>query len=602
MDRKDYFCNPVAFSDGQRHTNPDPFILSWCGNYYCYSTDEAGVKVSCSNNLVDWDFLGYAISETGKRNYWAPSVLYMNGKFYMYYSNLEHLEDDEHKEWLKLAVSDRPDGPFVWKKTFFDKFSIDSHPVIWNKKLYMFYSVNDWIGNDEKVAGTIILMDEMISPEEFRGEPKPVILPSLEQEIYMKNRFGDGRDWYTLEGAATVRHGKRCFLTYSANAYVNVDYYVGTAVAECKTDFDDMEWKKYPSDDVCMALLKKNEKVEGTGHNTIAKAPNMVDDWIIYHGRMAEEQLIPDKEQREMRIDRLFYSGDRLMCMGPTQDDVLVPAKAYVSVKNKDISTQIWLAQVCRYYRAQFWISAKKNHTGCKFDIYLSWKNTGSYIKLCFNSGKKLIEAIECVGNIDRVIASQKIAADFDYAVPHLLSIERQKNTYRVNIDELIYMDFSTDVYMANEHSGVGICPYFTELTLHSFALTETMDLMGSDLIGMTENYKFTDKMIIDDNGIHSPMDIFSMENHMVSQHYTEEIQFVPLKSDNYISLVRDGEERKIIEYKEKSFSVYRFARGASIKYMIDGEFVEELEDNDLDNFTIRIKNMSISQYCFTKN
>ena len=31
------YCNPVPFSDGKIHTNPDPFILRWCGLYYCYA-------------------------------------------------------------------------------------------------------------------------------------------------------------------------------------------------------------------------------------------------------------------------------------------------------------------------------------------------------------------------------------------------------------------------------------------------------------------------------------------------------------------------------------------------------------------------------------
>ena len=78
------FCNPVKFSDEKRHTNPDPFILRWCGKYYCYATDESGVKVSVSKDLVNWEYKGYAIREEGYKDYWAPSVLYWNGTFYMY--------------------------------------------------------------------------------------------------------------------------------------------------------------------------------------------------------------------------------------------------------------------------------------------------------------------------------------------------------------------------------------------------------------------------------------------------------------------------------------------------------------------------------------
>ena len=40
------YCNPVPFSDGKIHTNPDPFVLRWCGRYYCYASDEHGAKVS----------------------------------------------------------------------------------------------------------------------------------------------------------------------------------------------------------------------------------------------------------------------------------------------------------------------------------------------------------------------------------------------------------------------------------------------------------------------------------------------------------------------------------------------------------------------------
>lgn len=263
MEKKNVFCNPASFTDGKRHTNPDPFVMRWCGEYYCYATDESGVKVSVSGNLTDWKAKGYAIKEEAYRDYWAPSVIYINGKFYMYYSNVPAGGKDCHEECLKLAVSDKPEGPFVWKKDFFEKFSIDSHPMMWNEKMYMFYSVNDWIGTDEKISGTCILVDEMITPEEFAGNPQEVVLPGLPQEIYEANRFGDGRDWYTIEGAAPVVRGKYMWMLYSANAYVNEDYFVGTAVAGNRDSLLDMRWEKYPSDRVYAPLLKKNEMVEG---------------------------------------------------------------------------------------------------------------------------------------------------------------------------------------------------------------------------------------------------------------------------------------------------------------------------------------------------
>ena len=260
---KNVYCNPVPFSDGRRHTNPDPYILRWCGRYYCYATDENGVKVSVSEDMVHWEYRGFAIRDEKYHHFWAPSVIYLNGMFYMYYSNIPIEEEDCHEEHLKLAVSEDPLGPFVYRKTFFEKFSIDSHPVMRNGELYMFYSVNDWIGLEPKMAGTCILLDKMITPEEFVGEPKAVVLPSLPQEIYAENRFEDGRDWYTIEGASPVFHGDKCWMLYSANAFENIYYFVGTAVAKSKEDLRDMVWKKYPNEYTWMPLLKKNQVVEG---------------------------------------------------------------------------------------------------------------------------------------------------------------------------------------------------------------------------------------------------------------------------------------------------------------------------------------------------
>ena len=125
-------------------------------------------------------------------------VIYLNGTFYMYYSNIPIEEADCHEQHLKVARADNPLGPFVWQKTFFDHFSIDSHPVMWDGKMFMFYSVNDWFGTEDKVAGTCILLDEMRTPYEFAGHPKPVVVPSIRKEIFEENRFRDGRDWYTI--------------------------------------------------------------------------------------------------------------------------------------------------------------------------------------------------------------------------------------------------------------------------------------------------------------------------------------------------------------------------------------------------------------------
>lgn len=602
MDVEKFFCNPVPFSDGKRHTNPDPFVMRWCGIYYCYATDSDGVKVSISEDLVHWEYKGYAIKEPDKRDYWAPSVFYWNGVFYMYYSNLDREEEDGHKQWLKLAESKNPEGPFVWEKTFFNKFSIDSHPILWNEKLYMFYSVNDWIGTDEKVAGTIILLDEMLSPEQFAGNPKPVLLPTLEQEIFAKDRFGDGRDWYTLEGAATVVHGNHCFLTYSANAYVNVDYFVGTAVAENKENLLDMVWNKYPSNDIWMPLLHKNELVEGTGHNTIVKAPNMVDDWIVYHGRMAKEDLIPEKEQREMRMDPLMFNGLQMICNGPTQEAQKVPQMAAVCKNDLKINQQVWLAQMGKFYRCEYWISAAQNHIGCRYDIYLAWSDAQNYVKLQIHSGRSTCEMIECVNAVEQVLLSEKLEQNYDYTVPHCICVDRKKDKYTVILDEKYRFCDYAHRYDSQGKDRLGIETYFSDLTLHSFAVTETFDLTGKDLVYLDENYRLEQNVNVDDEGMDPKRHVLNMKSKLTKSDYVEEIQLEAVDHHGCVCIEIGEKNMTFMENEVGRYAIYRIADGDFSHLWVNGKEIKDFSDSGNTGMNLQLKNTRILQYCYTKN
>lgn len=99
------------------------------GYYYSYSTDTAitsayrqGIPIRRSRNLVDFDFVGYALSpeaiaegrDNGRfpptRGFWAPYVELCGGEYRMYYSATKAFGSSESRIWL--AVSDSPKGPF----------------------------------------------------------------------------------------------------------------------------------------------------------------------------------------------------------------------------------------------------------------------------------------------------------------------------------------------------------------------------------------------------------------------------------------------------------------------------------------------------------
>ena len=115
--------NPENWKKANTH---DPSIIhAEDGYYYAYSTDAQkgslvvkGVHVRKSPDLVNWTFVGKALSEVpeeslainGADYVWAPQVIYLNGKYYMYYCTSAF---GKKMSYIGLAISNKPEGPFV---------------------------------------------------------------------------------------------------------------------------------------------------------------------------------------------------------------------------------------------------------------------------------------------------------------------------------------------------------------------------------------------------------------------------------------------------------------------------------------------------------
>ena len=96
----------------------DPQIVAYNGKYYCYATNtdhySEGFDVSVSDDLIHWGekiHCFHAIDSWGKSHFWAPEVVYHNGKFVMHYTAKSRELDSLR---LGVAVADHPMGP--WQK------------------------------------------------------------------------------------------------------------------------------------------------------------------------------------------------------------------------------------------------------------------------------------------------------------------------------------------------------------------------------------------------------------------------------------------------------------------------------------------------------
>ena len=298
------------FKENVYPSQPDPFSLKGeDGKYYIYSSAKDGVRGFVSENLDgEYTDLGYVFRRENKLEYWAPCVIYTEGKYYMYVSCIDKDETDVHMQTLQVAVSDTPNGPFEYLNDIIEPFSIDAHVVKSGGDLYIFYSSNDY---EAERAGTYILVDKMLSPTKCAGKPVAVVKPTLDEEIFMRDRFKKGQHWHTLEGACYLREGNDHYLIYSGNCYESEYYYLGYAYASSESDdLTEIKFEKQPSNDVYLPLIAKNDIESGTGHCSVLKDNGQL--YCIYHGRDIPADARLTGDTRTARICKLHANGAKL--------------------------------------------------------------------------------------------------------------------------------------------------------------------------------------------------------------------------------------------------------------------------------------------------
>lgn len=284
----------------------DPFILESGGRFYIYTTGHDGVYAYHSDDLFDgWEFAGRVMTVPENEAFWAPSVIELDGKFYMY--NSIEIYDDEpdkggHRGAMFVSEADNPLGPFTNTTQLLHPFSIDSHVVKNESGLFIFYSTNKFEGDR---IGTYIVVDKMTDPYHVEGNPVTVVEPTLDEDIYRRDRYKKGQHWHTIEGAYYFKEGDWQYVMYSGNCFEQPTYYIGYACAKTdETDLTKIKFQKYPDDNTYSPVLAANEFEEGTGHHSMIKKDGQW--YAIYHARDYDDGLNANAfDARNARICKL---------------------------------------------------------------------------------------------------------------------------------------------------------------------------------------------------------------------------------------------------------------------------------------------------------
>ena len=271
--------------DVDHKNHPDPFVLDDNGKYYLYPSTAfggEGVRVYSADDPIrgEWKYEGIAARFDGATNYWAPSVVKFEGKYYIYVS----FERGESHQFMHVAEADSPLGPFTNEKMLYREFSIDSHAVVTDAGLFLLYAKNKYKPDyeDERI-GTRIFIDKMIDPYTPSYNPVEKVVPDFDEEIFTPQYSKDCR-WHTIEGPFWFCEGDYQYLTYSGGCYEDDTYHVGYAIAKSKEqDLTKVEFNKVTKNGGFNPIIIKNDFEEGTGHHSMIKYNG--EYYAFYHGR-----------------------------------------------------------------------------------------------------------------------------------------------------------------------------------------------------------------------------------------------------------------------------------------------------------------------------
>jgi GH43 family beta-xylosidase len=475
------YTNPVY-----PHSFPDPFVFKFRGEYYAFSTDFADdgkvFRVLRSRNLVDWTEIGGAMQRLDNDSpfYWAPEVIYHNGKFYLYYS-----VGNETLMEIRVAVSDRPDGDFVdsGHRMTNDEFAIDAHVFTdTDGERYLFYAT-DFLTHTHIGTGTVV--DKMVDLFTLENNPRPVTRARYDWQVYHPNRPEKGGvRWHTVEGATVLKRKGIYYEMFSGGNWQNLTYGVSFAVSD---DIGkDEEWTQFSDGEKVYPILRTvPDLIIGPGHNSVVRGVNNRELYCVYH-RWTENG-------RVLAIDRMdFAGGARMFVFGATHAPQHAPFEPQVADFFDEFSNENWTKisgdwhvesnqiisgggekseLVCRTEANSFFCElslravetasgnfgvALKNGEQPVLKFSLSPEEKCAFISLPENGAEKT-----------EVFA---LAEDFNFRAFHLLRVETDYFSVKITLDETAVR---FEEILENAGTQLSLFAENTNAAFSGFALTE---------------------------------------------------------------------------------------------------------------------------------
>lgn len=227
--------------------------------------DVDGFKVRRSDDMKTWENLGVCLdlSENwAHKDFWAPEVIYHNGKYVMHYSARRKTDDSLR---IGVAIADSPEGPFkdVYNGPMFDfgYAAIDGHVFIDEDGTPYFYYSKDCSENVVDGVHTSQIYVVKLNDDLTKVVSEPVFLFGATEEFECKY---ENPNWRWNEGPYMLKKDGKYYLTYSGNCYGTKEYCVCLALS----DKPDAGFEKQGA---ILTYEAVKEDFSGPGHNVFFK-------------------------------------------------------------------------------------------------------------------------------------------------------------------------------------------------------------------------------------------------------------------------------------------------------------------------------------------
>ncbi len=305
--------NPVFDADF-----PDPTVIRAAdGSFYAYATQTMiggvwqNIQTARSLDLETWERLPDALPvkpvwANQTQNFWAPHVVFADGKYIMYYS-----ADPNSRNGLCLATATatNPAGPFTDKGAplkcgggfvNIDPMAFDD-PATGKKLLY-------WGSGFEPIKVQELAADRInFAPGSL---PANLIFPLNSSD---PNQYRD-----LVEGAWITFRSGFYYMFFSGDDCCTTAHY---AIMVARSTSATGPFEILPENNG--VIIKGNDQWLGPGHNAVIRDDKSV-DWLIYHAYYPEDRA----RGRVMIMNRLVYGSDgwaRAENGAPTKETRVAP-------------------------------------------------------------------------------------------------------------------------------------------------------------------------------------------------------------------------------------------------------------------------------------